>query len=150
MEIEIVETPISFSLYGTSGIVTGCRYGEVGLKLMEEMWRIVKQAEIRTTGINHWVYLPADRLFVGVELQPEQAAPNDLALLQFTLPRYLKHKHIGPYDELPEKWKALTTELAARGEAVGPRSLEIYGHHCEGDDAAQAETTVLIGLQPHQ
>ena len=71
--------------------------------------------------------------------------PDQLEPLEFELPRCLKHLHVGPYKALPQKWKALKDELAARGEVIGSPSLEIYGHHC--DDPAKLETTILIGLQ---
>ena len=145
MKIEIVETPIRFSLHGKSSVVENERFGEVGMKLMDEMWRIVKGTGTATTGINHWVYLPAGRMFTGVELRPDATAPAGLEPLQFQLQRYLKHIHIGPYQALPAKWKALKDELATRGEIIGAPSLEVYGHHC--DDPAKLETTILIGLQ---
>jgi hypothetical protein len=114
---------------------------------MNEMWRVVKGAEIPTTGINHWVYLSAGRMFVGVELRsPQQGSvPNQLEPLKFELQRYMKHLHVGPYQELPQKWKDLQAELFARGEIIGSPSLEIYGHHCA--EPSELETTILIGLQ---
>jgi hypothetical protein len=147
MNIEIIEEPIRFHLHGISGVVENERYGEVGLRLMNEMWQAVKGANIPTTGINHWVYLPDGRMFVGAELRSPQPGPipDQLEPLEFELPRYLKHVHVGPYQALPQKWKALKDELAARGEVIGSPSLEVYGHHC--DDPAKLETTILIGLQ---
>ncbi len=147
MKIEIIETPIRFHLYGISGVVENERYGEVGLRLMNEMWRVVKEAKTPTTGINHWVYLPDGRMFVGVELRnPQQGSiPDQLEPLQFELQEYMQHIHVGPYQALPQKWKDLQAELTARGEVIGSPSLEIYGHHC--DDQAKLETTILIGLR---
>ena len=108
---------------------------------------MVKGAKIPTTGINHWVYLPDDRMFVGVELRtPRQSpTPDPLESLEFELSRYLKHVHVGPYQALPQKWKELKVEILARGEVIGSPSLEVYGHHC--DDPAKTETTILIGLR---
>jgi len=148
MEIEIIETPIQFNLYGKSSTVSNDAYAPVGMKLMDEMWTIVKQTGTRTSGINHWVYLPQGRMFVGVELLPSAVAPNELEPLEFELRRYLKHLHVGPYQALPEKWKTLKEQLAIRGESATMPSLEIYGHHC--DDPAKLETTILIGLQKHE
>jgi effector-binding domain-containing protein len=86
-------------------------------------------------------------MFVGVELRsPQQSpAPDRLEPLEFELPRYLKHVHVGPYQALPQKWKELKAELLARSEVIGSPSLEVYGHHC--DDPAKLETTILIGLR---
>jgi predicted transcriptional regulator len=149
MEIEIIDEPIRFTLYGTSSSVENRRYGEVGLRLMNEMWRIVKEAKLATTGINHWVYFTGDRMFVGVEVSnaEQSTIPKRLEPCQFELNRYSKHIHIGPYHELPPKWQALKEELTARGESVTMPSLEVYGHSCEGDDDSQAETTILMGLK---
>jgi GyrI-like small molecule binding domain len=147
MKIEIIDEPIRFRLYGIKGVVENERYGEVGLRLMNEMWQVVKSARILTTGINHWVYLPDGRMFVGVELRNAQQSPTpeQLEPLEFELRRYMKHVHVGPYQALPQKWKDLKTDLAARGESSGSLSLEIYGHHC--DEPFKLETTILIGLQ---
>jgi hypothetical protein len=147
MKIEMIEEPLRFHLYGVGGVVENERYGEVGLRLMNEMWQVVKAARIPTSGINHWVYLPDGKLFVGVELKNAQqiTIPDQLESLAFELPRHMKHVHIGPYQALPQKWKELKAELAARGEIMGSPSLEVYGHHC--DDPSKLETTILIGLQ---
>jgi hypothetical protein len=145
MEIEIVETPIRFRLHGRASDVANERFGETGLTLMNEMWQVVKSSGTATTGINHWVYLPDGRMFVGVELLPDAKAPDGLEAMRFDLRRYLKHVHVGPYQALPEKWKALKQELALRGETIASPSLEIYGHHC--DDPSKLETTILIGLR---
>src|SRR5205085_323546 len=75
MKIEIIEKPIRFHLHGIRGIVENERFGEVGMGLMNEMWQIVKEAGILTTGINHWVYLPDGKMFVGVELRNPRQVP---------------------------------------------------------------------------
>jgi hypothetical protein len=147
MNIDIIENAIRFHLHGISGAVENEKYGEVGLRLMNEMWQVVKRAKVPTTGINHWVYLPDGRMFVGVELRnPHQSSiPDQLEPLEFELPRYLKHVHVGPYQALPQKWRELKAELTTRGEVIGSPSLEVYGHHCE--ESSKLETTILIGLK---
>ena len=147
MNIEIIEEPIRFHLHGIGGVVENERFGEVGFRLMNEMWQVVKSTNTPTTGINHWIYLPDGRMFVGVELRDAQqiSIPDQLEPLEFELQRYMKHVHVGPYQALPQKWKALKADLAVRGEIIGSPSLEIYGHHC--DDPSKLETTILIGLQ---
>ncbi len=150
MEIEIISEPIRFTLYGLTSTVENCCYGEVGLRLMNEMWRTVKKAKLATTGINHWVYFADDRMFVGIEVRNAKQAtiPKSLEPCEFELNRYSKHVHVGPYHELPQKWQALKAELTARGESVTMPSLEVYGHSCEGEDESKAETTILMGLKP--
>lgn len=149
MEIEILEDPIEFSLYGLSSSVENHNYGEVGVPLMNRMWKIVHDAQLATTGINHWVYFADDRMFVGVKLKKGEhsSIPEELESCDLELKRYAKHIHIGPYHELPQKWQDLRTELSARGESITMPSLEVYGHVCEGDDDSQAMTTILMGLK---
>lgn len=117
---------------------------------MDKMWTIVKQAKLKTTGINHWVYFADDRMFVGTEVRDGELAaiPEQLEPCEYELIRYSKHVHVGPYHELPQKWQALKDELSVRGESVTMPSLEVYGHSCEGDDDSRAETTILMGLRP--
>jgi len=95
MNIEIIEEPIRFHLHGISGVVENERYAEVGLRLMDTMWRAVKGAKIPTTGINHWVYLPDRSMFVRRRIRNAQQAsiPDQLEPLEFELPRYMKHVH---------------------------------------------------------
>jgi len=88
MEYEILETPIRFRLCGKSAAVPNDRYAEVGMQLMGEMWNLVKGSHAGTTGINHWVYLPAGRMFVGVELLPSAQPQESLEQLEFELKRY--------------------------------------------------------------
>jgi hypothetical protein len=149
MEIEIVDKPIRFHLHGLTSSVDNHCYGEVGCRLMDAMWKVVKEAKLKSTGINHWVYLAGDRMFVGVEVRESDQAtiPAQLELCECELPRYAKHVHVGPYQELPQKWQSLRAALSARGESITMPSLEVYGHSCEGADESQAETTILMGLK---
>ncbi len=147
MDVQIIDVPIRFSLFGLSARVENHRYGPVGLQLMDAVWKLVKEHDLRTTGINHWVYLPADVLFVGIDVQAsnDSTLPMGLKPLAFELRRYLKHLHVGPYDMLPQKWADLKALLATSGESPSLPSLEIYGHACEDPNAA--ETTILMGLE---
>lgn len=146
MNIEIVAEPVGFRLHGIRGTVANDRFGEVGLRLMNEMWQMVRSRGIATTGINHWVYLDANELFVGVELTDGEpiAAAGALEPIEILLPRYARHLHVGAYQALSLKWRDFRAELASLGERVSLPSLEIYGHHC--DAPSLLETTLLIGL----
>ena len=151
MDIEIIDQPIRFHPHGLSSSVDNNCYGEVGCRLMDEMWRIVKEASLKTTGINHWVYFAGNRMFVGIAVIDGQqsAIPEQLQPCEFELPRYSKHVHIGPYSDLPQKWQALKAELSARGHSVTMPSLEVYGHIPEGDDTSQPQTTILLVMFRH-
>ena len=147
MEIEIHQQPITFQLQGLTSTVNDNCYGKVGFELMNTLWKIVKEEKLATTGINHWVYPQTASMFVGVELLASSPSSDKLTLLQFELSRYGKHVHLGPYQNLPQKWQALKTELASRGERLAAYSLEVYGHPC--DDESKLETTIYIGLEPN-
>lgn len=147
MTIDICEQPLTFSLVGLSGAVCSEQYGPTGLALMNQLWPAVKTANLANTGINHWVYLGQDQLFVGVELTNPHPTPlpAPLTRFEFRLERYLRHLHRGPYDLLPATWRRLLGELQARGETVQAPSLEVYGHH--SDNPAELETMIYIGLR---
>lgn len=146
IRIELLQAPVSFQLFGISGAVAGEKYAETGLRLMDQMWKVVREARLPHTGTNHWVYFPGDRMFVGVEIQTtDLAIPPALEPIKIELARSAKHLHVGPYHELPQKWKDLKAELAARGETVMLPSLEVYGHACS--DPAKAETTIYLNLK---
>jgi hypothetical protein len=148
MDIEIIDRPIRFHLHGLSSSVDNNCYGEVGCRLMDKMWAIVKEAKLKTTGINHWVYFAGEVMFVGTQVRDREqtAISEQLEPCEFELTRYAKHTHVGPYDALLQKWRAIKAELDSRGEVVTMPSLEVYGHSCEGDDW-QPETTILMGLR---
>ena len=116
------------------------------MRLMNELWPLVKGTNLPNTGINHWVYLPDNRMFTGVELlnTANIPFPKQLESLEVKLHRYLEHVHIGPYEALPQKWSELKSMLRMLGEVIVSPSLEIYGHHC--NDKSKLETTILISL----
>ena len=90
MEIEIIDQPIRFHLHGLSSSVDNHCYGKVGCRLMDEMWKVVKEAKLKTTGINHWVCFADDEMFVGVEVRDAEPAkiPGLLESCECELPRY--------------------------------------------------------------
>src|SRR4051794_343726 len=50
MNIDIIEAPIRFHLHGISDVVENEKFGEVRMRLMNEMWQVVKTAQVPTTG----------------------------------------------------------------------------------------------------
>lgn len=147
MLIEIINEPLRFRMYGLYDSVGDKSYGEVGCRLLDKMWPLVKQARLETTGIYRWVYFTGDRMFVGLDVADAQQAaiPPALEPCEFELPRYARHVHVGCYDQLFDKWQSLKAELATRGEAVIMPSLEIFGQASTSD--GQLQTTVLLQLQ---
>lgn len=145
MEAEIITVPFRVSLIGRSGAVEGRCFGARGRLLMDAMWSEVRDRGIQTRGVNHWVYLPEDRLFTGVEPDGPLEDDGGLETMEVVLTRYFHHVHVGPYSKLPEVWTALVQYAEAKGEKHVFPSLEIYGD--EKDDPARLETRVLIGLE---
>ena len=146
MQFEIIEQPFAVELIGLQGKVEAKCFGETGRRLMDAMWKEIRERSIENNGINHWVYPSPDELFTGVELVSRPAKTGSLAIRRFELARYARYLHRGPYDLLPGVWKQLSEALAERGERrVGP-DMEIYGHWA--DDPAELETTILISVSP--
>jgi hypothetical protein len=145
MHSEIVDIPFHVTLIGLRGVIDHRGVPATGLPLMDALWREVRRLGIKTSGINHWVYLPDDGIFTGVE--PVDPRTNNIGSLErknVSLTRHLRHLHRGPYSTLPEVWPMLFDFAKQQGlKPIGPH-LEIYGHHCE--DPETIETTILIGL----
>lgn len=146
MEYEILDTPLTFRLFGTKSAERVTDYGATGMALMNTMWATLRSTQTPNRGVNHWVYLSDGRMFVGVELADNATPPTGLERLDFELKRYLRHLHMGPYQNLPAKWQSLKDALARAGDTMSSPSLEIYGHH--GADPEKLETTILIALEP--
>lgn len=126
MKIETVESPFQVSLVGKSGEVAGKCYGDVGKKLMDAMWAEVAERGIETHGINHWVYLPDDRMFTGMEPKGACDDLGSLETMELTLSRYMRHLHVGPYTELPGVWGTIMKRIEDDGETCSFPSIEIY------------------------
>ena len=146
MQYEIINSPFHVTLFGVRGTISGEIVPVVGKRLMDAMWTEVHAYDIKTKGINHWVYLPNSAMFVGVELAAAQADRNGgLEQLKVSLDRYLRHVHKGPYSELPQVWPQLMADLKQQGETSVLPNLEIYGHW--HSDETKCETTIIIGLK---
>src|SRR5262245_6902311 len=116
MKTTIIETPFRVTLAGLRGAVDGNCYGEVGKRLMDQMWAEIRRLRIENRGLNHWVCLPDSQMFTGVELTAAGHQPGSLELLDVFLPRYLQHIHQGSYSELPGVWQQLSDQLNQQGE----------------------------------
>lgn len=146
--ITIDNEPLAFNLWGLSGEVPNEQYGEVGMRLMNQMWQQLRTNNIRNAGTNHWVYQEGGRMFVGVELQDSGSTPAGFENIQFRLDRYLRYLHIGAYQLLPAVWQTLLSELQLRGERISSPSLEVYGHQSP-NASTPPETTIIIALESH-
>jgi len=142
MDIQLCDQPFRVSLVGTRRPVDGKCYGEVGQALMKSMWDKVKQLGLKHHGINHWVYLPGDEMFTGLELKETADDLGELHALEVELPRYARYVHVGPYSKLHDTWEALFKQISDDGLTPMVPNLEVYGHYDE--DPEKLETTILI------
>lgn len=140
--VDIRTEPIEFNLHGVSGDVPDRNYGKAGFKLMEGLWPVIKEKDIKTTGINYWFYNGATRLSTCVELVDESDLFEHVPV---RFEKYAYYKHIGPYERLGESYAALNADIAARGLSTNGLSLERYGDWT--DDASQLVTEIYIGLR---
>ena len=145
MKTEIVNGALRINLVGISDKVEGQCFGEKGKELMDTMWSEIQDHGVRSYGLNHWVYLPENQLFTGVELKEPSNDLGTLELIEVVLPKFLRHVHVGPYSDLPKVWDKLLTQVEHQGEIRVNPSVEIYGHWNE--DPSRLGTTILIGLE---
>ena len=144
MNIEISSAPYRATLLGYRGLIRNGIVHASAKPLMDRMWKEVQDRRIKTTGINHWVYLPDSMIFTGIEMMESTTDVGTLETLDVSLERYLKHLHVGPYSTLGATWQELMEELKSRDERPEYPNLEIYGHW--NADETKCETTILIGL----
>ena len=144
MNIDISLEPFRVTLFGYQGLINDGMVAASGKLLMDRMWKEVQDRRIKTTGINHWVYLPNSMIFTGVNLKEPTTDIGTLETLEVFLDRYVKYLHVGPYSTLGATWLQLMEELKTRNEKPQFPNLEIYGHW--NADESKCETTILIGL----
>ncbi len=144
MNIEIASDPFRITLFGYRGLIKDGIVHASAKPLMDRMWQEVQDCRIKTTGINHWVYLPDSTIFTGVEFKDPATDVGTLEALDVSLDRYVRHLHVGPYSTLGAIWPQLMGEIKQRGEKQQYPNLEIYGHW--NADETKCETTILIGL----
>ena len=144
MNIESSSVPYRATLFGYGGFIKDGIVHASAKPLMDKMWNEVQDRRIKTTGINHWVYLPNSMIFTGIELKEPGTDVGTLEKLEVSLDRYVRYLHVGPYSTLGAIWPRLMEALKQQGEKPQYPNLEIYGHW--DADETKCETTILIGL----
>lgn len=145
MNIQIINTPLSITLYGFSGIAANKDYAGKAFQLMDQMWKIVKGQNLKNKGMNIWVYEPGDKVFAGVELENTPDPSTGLEQKQLNLLYYAYHKHIGPYNLIKKAGSKMTEEIKQRGLETTLPYIEIYGHWVP--DESKLETELLISIK---
>jgi hypothetical protein len=144
MDIEIREND-EWDLFGISGDVEKHDYAGTGKRLMDELWRRIRENGLPHKGINFWVYDSSKRMFTGVELQDASAVGELLEHKPVVIPKAAYYKYIGPYHKLGDTHREFERELAARDLIeIGPR-VERYGDWVA--DENQAVTEIFIGVK---
>lgn len=144
MNIQIIHSSLKVSIWGFSGTVVNENYGQTGVGLMDKMWAVVNSKNLKSKGINIWVYEPGMKMMAGVEL--ESVPPPELGLESKTLAlqRYAYWKHIGSYDQLKQVNADMRAQLESMNITYQHPCLEIYGHHVEG---RMPETEIIWAIK---
>jgi hypothetical protein len=145
MNLEIINQPFRIELYGLSGASLTKDYAGTAYTLSTRLWEIIKANNLKTKGVNIWVYEPDDMVFAGVELSilPEHA--TGLEQKTVALAKYAYYKHIGPYNRIKQTGLNMQNELRNKGfETILPY-VEIYGHWT--NDETKSETELLMALR---
>ena len=145
MKLEIIDKPLSLTLYGFSGIANNKDYAGTAFRLSDKVWRTVKLNNLKNKGLNVWVYEENESVFAGVELDD---IPNHLTGLEqknITLIKYAYFKHIGPYYQIMNAGQQMTDYLKNRGLTTSLPYIEIYSHWTNDD--TKLETELLFNLK---
>jgi len=145
MKIEIINKDFHLNLHGISGVAINKDYVGTVFRLMDKMWRIIKEKELKHKGINIWVYEPDEKVFAGVELIDAVNGDTGLEQKNITLSKYAFYRHIGPYNLIKEAGQAMTEALKKKGFESRLPYIEIYGHWTS--DETKLETELLMSLQ---
>lgn len=154
---EIRTTPLSLTLHGHSLIHDPTkRFGEEIIFLLNQVWPVLKSANIPNDGLNRVVYEAGGTVFAGVILNPgadslpaaaAAAGAVGVAALEhkhIRLTRYAWWKHIGPYHLIPKTCAEMTRSLDAQGIRQTLPMLEVYGHWTSDESKLETETFVAI------
>jgi effector-binding domain-containing protein len=134
----------NITLYGYSGEAVNRDWANTGMALMNKMFKEVAAHGLATNGTVVWGYWQGNMMMAGVELPGSLPGGTDLEQRSFELPRYVRIKHIGPYNQIPETFTKAQEYFKNEGIAVGLPYLELYGHWNE--DPSKLETDLLWTL----
>ena len=143
MNVEIINKPFRLDIYGFSGIAVNKDYTTTAFKLSGKMWETVKSNNLKSKGMNIWVYEPNEMVFTGVELDRIPEHETGLEQKSITLTKYAYYKHIGPYNLIKQVGLNMQNELKSKGYNTGLPYIEIYGHWI---NETSSETELLMSL----
>jgi hypothetical protein len=112
MSIQIINKPLSLTIYGFSGVAANKDHVSKAMQLMDKMWGVVKGNNLENKGKNIWVYEQGDMVFTGVELGDAPSPSTTLEEKIVTLPKYAYYKHIGSYNLIRQSYINMTGRLS--------------------------------------
>jgi hypothetical protein len=144
MEVEIINKRFKQEIFGYSGTAINQDYAGTAFKLMDRMWKTVKEKNLTNKGNNIWVYDADEKVFAGVELinAPDFETGLQFNLVELTL--YAYYKHVGPYALIKQAGQSMRHELKKKGYETSFPYVEIYGHWTK--DETKLETELLMSL----
>jgi effector-binding domain-containing protein len=145
MNVEIINRNLRLDIYGFSGTAINKYYTGTAFKLMDKMWQTVKSNNLKSKGLNIWVYEQNEKVFAGVEL--DDIPNHNIGLEQkiITLTKYAYYKHIGSYNLIKQAGQNMRDELKSKGFGTILPYIEIYGHWT--NDETKLETELLMSLK---
>ena len=145
MNIEIITKEFRLDIYGFSGMAVNKDYSGTAFKLMDKMWQTIRAQDLKSKGINIWVYEPNEKVFAGVEFDNIPVHDTGLEHKSIILTKYAYYKHIGSYSLIKQVGLNMKMELKDKGFETELPYIEIYGHWIK--DETRLETELLMSLQ---
>jgi len=145
IDLQIIDEKLILVVHGFSGIAANKDYAGTAFRLMDRMWKTVRAQELKTKGLNIWIYEPGEKVFAGVELEGSPKSDTGLEQKSIVLTKYAYYKHIGPYGLIKQAGTNVRSELNSKGFTIDTPYIEIYGHW--SNDESKLETELLMALK---
>ena len=144
MNVQIIQEPLLLDIYGFSGVAQHKDYAGTAFRIMDTMWKVVKQNNLPNKGQNIWVYEQGHKVFAGVELIGTSPEGTGLEHKHIQLNKYAYYKHTGPYNLIGQAGQQMTDIIKSKGLQTILPYIEMYGHWTK--DESKLETELLMYL----
>jgi effector-binding domain-containing protein len=143
MNIEIKNNFV-LTLHGFSAIAKNNDYSGTAFQLSDRMWNVVKENNLKSKGINIWVYEADHKVFAGVELEDITGNDYGLEKKKIFLEKYACYKHVGPYKLISQAGQEMRNELEQKGYEITMPYIEIYGHWASDENKSETELIMCL------
>src|SRR3569833_2627540 len=96
IDLQIIDEKLILVVHGFSGIAANKDYAGTAFRLMDRMRKTVRAQELKTKGLNIWIYEPGEKVFAGVELEGSPKSDSGLEQKSIVLTKYAYYKRGGP------------------------------------------------------